>query len=137
MATFDNYDFVGWATKNDIRCTDGRTIRKDAFKHNDGEIVPMVWNHQHNDPTNVLGKCLLVNEPGGVRAYGMFNETENGQYAKMLVQHKDISGLSIFANQLSQQGGDVLHGDIKEVSLVLAGANPGAKITNIIKHGAL
>lgn len=137
MATFDNYDFVGWATKNDIRCTDGRTIRKDAFKHNDGEIVPMVWNHQHNDPTNVLGKCLLVNEPGGVRAYGMFNETENGQYAKMLVQHKDISGLSIFANQLSQQGGDVLHGDIKEVSLVLAGANPGAKITNVIKHGAL
>lgn len=137
MATFDNYDFVGWATKNDIRCTDGRTIRKDAFKHNDGEVVPMVWNHQHNDPTNVLGKCLLVNEPGGVRAYGMFNETENGQYAKMLVQHKDISGLSIFANQLSQQGGDVLHGDIKEVSLVLAGANPGAKITNIIKHGAL
>ena len=130
-----NYDFSGWATRNDLRCSDGRTIRKDAFKHNDGQWVPLVWNHLHNDPDNVLGKALLKNKPEGVRAYGFFNDTPRGQNAKIQLQHGDIRYLSIYANHLKQNGGDVLHGDIREVSLVLAGANPGAYIDDVIAHG--
>lgn len=129
------FDFSGWATKNDLRCSDGRTIRKDAFKHNDGETVPLVWNHQHNDPLNVLGHALLENRDEGVYAYCTFNETEAGQNARLLVEHGDVSALSIYANQLKQNGSDVLHGAIREVSLVLAGANPGAFIDSIIAHG--
>lgn len=126
--TFENYDFSGWATKNDILCSDGRTIRRDAFKDNDGQIVPLVWGHSHDDPTNVLGHALLVNKPEGVRAYGKFNSTTKGQHAKQAVIDGDVTHLSIYANKLRQNGGDVLHGDIKEVSLVLAGANIGALI---------
>lgn len=129
------YDFSGWATKNGLRCSDGRTIMKDAFLHNDGQTVPLVWNHQHNDHMNILGHALLENRQEGVYAYCVFNETESGQNAKQLVEHGDVSALSIYANQLKQQGGNVLHGAIKEVSLVLAGANPGAFIDSIIRHG--
>lgn len=133
--TLENYDFSGWATKNDIKCSDGRTIRQNAFKDNDGQIVPLVWGHVHDDPTNVLGHALLVNKPEGVRAYGKFNDTEKAQHAKALVMNRDITNLSIYANKLRQKGGDVLHGDIKEVSLVLAGANIGAFIdVPIIEH---
>ncbi len=132
----ENYDFSGWATKNDIRCTDGRTIRQDAFKENDGQIVPLVWGHVHDDPTNVLGHALLVNKPEGVRAYGKFNDTEKAQHARSAVLNRDVTHLSIYANKLKQKGGDVLHGDIKEVSLVLAGANIGALIdVPFIEHG--
>ena len=129
------YDFSGWATKNGLRCSDGRTIMKDAFLHNDGQTVPLVWNHQHNDHMNILGHALLENRQEGVYAYCVFNETESGQNAKQLVEHGDVSALSIYANQLKQHGGNVLHGAIKEVSLVLAGANPGAFIDSIIRHG--
>ena len=129
------YDFSGWATRNNLKCSDGRTILKDAFKHNDGQTVPLVWNHQHNDPLNILGHALLENRPEGVYAYCTFNETDAGKNAKELVQHGDVCALSIYANQLKQQGGNVLHGAIREVSLVLAGANPGAFIDSIIKHG--
>lgn len=129
------YDFSGWATKNNLKCSDGRVIIRDAFKHNDGHKVPLVWNHQHNDPLNVLGHALLENREEGVYAYCTFNETEAGRNAKQLVQHGDVSALSIYANRLKQQGSNVLHGDIREVSLVLAGANPGAFIDSIIKHG--
>ena len=129
------YDFSGWATKNGLRCSDGRTIMKDAFLHNDGQTVPLVWNHQHNDHMNILGHALLENRQEGVYAYCVFNETESGQNAKQLVEHGDVSALSIYANQLKQQGGNVIHGAIKEVSLVLAGANPGAFIDSIIRHG--
>jgi len=129
------YDFSGWATKNDMLCSDGRTIRRDAFKHNDGQKVPLVWNHQHKDATNVLGHALLENREEGVYAYCTFNETESGQNAKMLVQHGDITALSIYANKLKQMAGDVLHGAICEVSLVLAGANPGAFIDSVLAHG--
>ena len=129
------YDFSGWATKNDILCTDGRTIRRDAFKDCDGKTVPLVWNHQHNDPENVLGKALLHNEEEGVRAYCSFNDTRKGQSAKMMVLHGDVDSLSIYANRLKQEGGNVLHGEIKEVSLVLAGANSGAHIDEVIRHG--
>lgn len=131
------YDFSGWATKNDILCTDGRTIRKDAFKHCDGKTVPLVWNHQHNDPENVLGQALLHNEDEGVRAYCSFNETRRAQSAKIAVLHGDVDSLSICANHLKQEGGNVLHGDIKEVSLVLAGANDGAHIDEVIRHGEI
>lgn len=131
----EKYDFSGWATRNDLRCSDGRTIRKDAFKHNDGQTVPLVWNHQHNESFNVLGHALLENRSEGVYAYCKFNDTESGQNAKLLVEHGDVNQLSIYANQLQQQGGNVLHGAIREVSLVLAGANPGAFIDSIIKHG--
>lgn len=130
-----SFDFSGWATRNDIKCSDGRTIRKDAFKHCDGQTVPLVWNHNHADADNVLGKALLQNRKEGVYAYCSFNNTENGQNAKELVRHGDIVSLSIYANQLKQNGGDVIHGAIREVSLVLAGANPGAKIENVIAHG--
>ena len=128
------YDFCGWATKNDLKCSDGRTIRRDAFKDNDGGRVPLVWNHQHNDVNNVLGHADLQNRSEGVYAYCKFNETESGQSAKQLVEHGDVVSLSIYANQLKQQGGNVLHGNIREVSLVLAGANPGAFIEDIIRH---
>ena len=129
------YDFSGWATKNNLRCSDGRTILRDAFKHNDGQTVPLVWNHQHNDPLNVLGHALLENRDSGVYAYCTFNDTEAGKNAKTLVQHGDVTALSIYANQLKQKGGNVEHGTIREVSLVLAGANPGAFIDSILSHG--
>lgn len=132
-----NYDFSGWATKNDLRCSDGRTIRKDAFKNNDGQTVPLVWNHDHNDPMNVLGHALLENRDEGVYAYCTFNDTAAGQNARQLVQHGDVTALSIYANQLKQYGGDVIHGAIREVSLVLAGANPGAFIDAVLEHGEL
>lgn len=128
-------DFSGWATRNDIRCSDGRVIRRDAFKDNDGETVPLVWNHQHNDPLNVLGHAMLQNRDSGVYAYCTFNDTEAGQAAKKMVEHGDITHLSIYANRLKQKGSDVLHGAIREVSLVLAGANPGAYIDSIMSHG--
>ena len=129
------YDFSGWATRNNLRCSDGRTIMKDAFKHNDGQTVPLVWNHQHNDPLNVLGHALLENRDEGVYAYCKLNETESGKNAKLLVEHGDVSALSIYANQLKQQGSNVIHGAIREVSLVLAGANPGAFIDSVMRHG--
>lgn len=129
------YDFSGWATRNNLRCSDGRTIMKDAFKHNDGQTVPLVWNHQHNDPLNVLGHALLENRDEGVYAYCTFNETESGKNAKLLIEHGDVSALSIYANQLKQQGSNVIHGAIREVSLVLAGANPGAFIDSVMRHG--
>lgn len=128
------YDFSGWATKNNLRCSDGRTIMKDAFKEQSGRTVPLVWNHLHNDPLNVLGHALLENRDAGVYAYCKFNDTESGKDAKMLVEHGDVTALSIYANQLKQDGGNVLHGAIREVSLVLAGANPGALIDSIICH---
>lgn len=131
----EKYDFSGWATRNNLKCSDGRTILKDAFKENDGQKVPLVWNHQHNNPLNVLGHALLKNRDEGVYAYCVFNETESGQNTKLLVEHGDVSALSIFANQLKQQGANVLHGAIREVSLVLAGANPGAFIDSVIRHG--
>lgn len=126
------FDFSGWATKNDLKCSDGRIIRSNAFKDNDGETVPLVWNHQHNDNFNVLGHALLENRAEGVYAYCSFNDSEAGQNAKMLVEHGDVNALSIYANQLKQHGSDVIHGAIREVSLVLAGANPGAFIDNVV-----
>lgn len=129
------YDFSGWATKNDLQCSDGRTIRRDAFKDNDGQTVPLVWNHQHNDSQNILGHALLENRPEGVYAYCKFNDTPAGKNAKMLVEHGDVSALSIYANRLKQNQGNVTHGVIREVSLVLAGANPGAFIDSIMRHG--
>lgn len=128
------FDFSGWATKNDLKCNDGRIIRHGAFKENDGRTVPLVWNHQHNEIENTLGHALLENRDDGVYAYCSFNESERGQKAKLLVQHGDITALSIWANQLKQAGSDVLHGVIREVSLVLAGANPGAFIDSILEH---
>ena len=129
------YDFSGWATKNNIKCSDGRTILRDAFKHNDGQTVPLVWNHQHNESANVLGHAVLENREEGVYAYCTFNDTEAGKNAKLLVEHGDVTALSIYANKLKQNGGNVMHGTIREVSLVLAGANPGAFIDNVIRHG--
>ena len=129
------FDFSGWATRNNLKCSDGRTILKDAFKANDGQTVPLVWNHQHNDSFNVLGHALLENRDDGVYAYCKFNDTEAGKNAKLLVEHGDVSALSIYANQLKQQGGNVHHGEIREVSLVLAGANPGAFIDSVMQHG--
>ena len=128
------YDFSGWATKNGLKCSDGRTIMKDAFIDNDGKTVPLVWNHQHNDPSNVLGHALLQNRDEGVYAYCNFNDTESGAIAKALVQHGDIVSLSIYANQLKQSGSNVMHGMIREVSLVHAGANPGAYIDEVVSH---
>lgn len=128
-------DFSGWATRNDLKCSDGRVIRRDAFKHDDGIKVPLVWNHQHYDPRNVLGHAWLENRPEGVYTYGFFNDSESGEIGKILVKHGDICALSIYANQLQQRGCDVLHGEIREVSLVHAGANPGAFIDSMLKHG--
>ena len=130
-----NYDFSGWATVNDVLCSDGRVIRQDAFKHCDGMTVPLVWNHKHGEVTNVLGHALLENKPEGVYTYCTFNDSINGQTAKELVKHGDVVALSIFANQLKQRGSDVIHGAIREVSLVLAGANPKAYIENVMAHG--
>ena len=130
----DKFDFSGWATRNDLLCGDGRTIRKNAFKDNDGQKVPLVWNHQHDAPDNVLGHALLENREDGVYAYCTFNDTESGQAAKKLVQHGDVRSLSIYANKLKQIGGDVVHGTIRELSLILAGANPGAFIDCVLSH---
>ena len=128
------YDFSGWATRNNVMCSDGRVIRKDAFKDNNGQKVPLVWNHQHNNPDNVLGHAILENRDEGVYAYCTFNQSEAGKNAKLLVEHGDISALSIYANQLQQAGPNVMHGNIREVSLVLAGANPKAFIESVMQH---
>ena len=130
------YDFSGWATRANLKCSDGRTIMRDAFKQNDGQKVPLVWNHQHDDPNEVLGHALLENREDGVYAYCSLNDTEAGKTAKLLIEHGDISALSIYANQLKQNMSNVVHGNIREVSLVLAGANPGASIQSVIQHGA-
>lgn len=129
------YDFCGYATRNDLLCADGRTIRKDAFKNQDGQDVPLVWNHNHDTPDNILGLAHLENRDDGVYAYCEFNENESGKTARELVRHGDVRSLSIFANKLQQVGNDVMHGIIREVSLVLAGANPGAFIENVLVHG--
>ena len=129
------YDFSGWATRANVKCSDGRVIMPNAFAHNDGNKVPLVWNHRHNDPLNVLGHAYLENRDEGVYAYCKFNETEAGKNTKIQVEHGDITALSIYANHLKQRGADVLHGEIREVSLVLAGANPSAYIDSVIRHG--
>ena len=129
------YDFAGWATKANMRCSDGLTIMDNAFADNDGETVPLVWNHEHSDANNVLGHAMLQNRNGGVYAYCTFNKTPNGQNAKEMVKNGDITQLSIYANKLKKRNNCVMHGDIKEVSLVLAGANPGAHIEDVICHG--
>ena len=129
-------DFSGYATRNDLLCGDGRTIRKNAFKDNDGCTVPLVWNHEHNDPDAVLGHAVLENRDDGVYAYGFFNDTEQGRTGKKLVDNGDVRSLSIWANQLKQMGNDVIHGNIRELSLVLAGANPGAYVDFVMAHGA-
>ena len=131
----ERYDFSGWATRNNLLCADGRTIRKDAFKNNDGQTVPLVWNHGHNDPDNILGHALLENRDEGVYAYCTFNESDSGKAAKEAVRHGDVKSLSIYANKLKQSGNDVLHGMIREVSIVMAGANPGAFIDAVMLHG--
>lgn len=130
----NEFDFCGWASKNNLRCSDGRIIRKDAFKHNDGETVPLVWNHNHTDPYRIIGHARLENRDEGVYAFGKFNDTDLGKTAKIYVEHGDITQMSIYANQLQQQGDNVIHGSIREVSLVLAGANPGAYIESVVKH---
>ena len=130
-----NFDFSGWATKNDLKCKDGRTIRRDAFKVNDGKRVPLIWNHQHGDPSAVLGHAYLTNRDEGVWADCAFNKTQNGKDAYECVKHGDVEALSIHATDIIQEGGDVLHGVIREVSLVLAGANPGAFIESVFSHG--
>ena len=131
----DKFDFSGWATRNDLLCGDGRTIRKDAFRDNDGQTVPLIWNHDHGNQEAVLGHALLENRDEGVYAYCKFNDTEQGQNAKTLVKHGDVRSLSIYANKLKQVGKDVIHGSIRELSLVLAGANPGAYIDFVMAHG--
>lgn len=131
----EKFDFCGWASKNNLRCSDGRIIRKDAFKHNDGETVPLVWNHDHTDPYRIVGHARLENREEGVYAYCKLNDTDLGKTARIYVEHGDITQMSIYANQLQQQGDNVIHGSIREVSLVLAGANPGAYIESIVKHG--
>lgn len=131
----EKFDFCGWASKNNLRCSDGRIIRKDAFKQNDGETVPLVWNHNHTDPYRIVGHARLENREEGVYAYCKLNDTDLGKTARIYVEHGDITQMSIYANQLQQQGDNVIHGSIREVSLVLAGANPGAYIESIVKHG--
>jgi hypothetical protein len=133
--SMSNYDFSGWATRNDLLCGDGRTIRKNAFKNNDGATVPLVWNHEHNNPNAVLGHAVLENRDDGVYAYGTFNDTEQGRTAKKIVQNGDVRSLSIWANKLKQMGNDVIHGNIRELSLVLAGSNPGAYVDFVMAHG--
>lgn len=130
-----DYDFSGWATRANIKCSDGRTIMPNAFKDNDGQTVPLVWNHRHDDPEHVLGHALLENRDEGVYAYGKFNDTAAGRTAKELVKNGDIDSMSIYANQLKEKLSAVIHGNIREVSLVLAGANIGAKIENVLAHG--
>ena len=129
------YDFGGWATKNNLRCSDGLTIMQNAFQENDGKTVPLIWNHTHNEPSNVLGHAILENRDEGVYAYCTFNNTPAGNDAKEMVKHGDIKALSIYANQLKKQNNCVMHGQIREVSLVLAGANPGAYIDKVLIHG--
>lgn len=129
------YNFCGWATKNDLTCSDGRIIRHGAFKHNDGKKVPLCWNHDHTDPYRVVGHAILEHRDEGVYAYGYLNDSDLGKTAKIYIEHGDITQMSIYANKLKQQGPNVMHGDIREVSLVLAGANPGACIENVIMHG--
>lgn len=129
------FDFCGWATRNNTKCSDGLTIMKDAFKDCDGLTVPLCWGHNHDDPTRVLGHALLENREDGVYTYCKFNDTEQGQNAKLLVEHGDVTALSIYANKLKKQGNFVMHGAIREVSLVLAGANPGAYIETVLAHG--
>lgn len=129
------FDFSGWATRNDLLCGDGRTIRRNAFKDNDGQTVPLIWNHDHANPNAIIGHALLKNREDGVYAYCTLNDTESGQQAKKLVEHGDVRSLSIYANNLKQIGGDVVHGTIRELSLVLAGANPGAFIDTVMAHG--
>ena len=131
----EKYDFSGYATRNDLLCSDGRTIRRDAFKHCDGQTVPLVYSHNHNDPDNILGHALLENREDGVYAYCTFNESDSAKAMKEAVRHGDVRSLSIYANKLKQAGGDVLHGFIREVSIVLAGANPGAFIDSVMLHG--
>jgi HK97 family phage prohead protease len=128
------YDFAGWVTKNDIRCSDGVTIKHDAFKDNDGQQVPLVWNHDYNSPNNVLGYVQLQNKEQGVYGYGFFNDSEEANHARELVKHGDVSSMSIGARKLKRNGSDIIHGSIYEVSLVLAGANPGAMIETIMEH---
>ena len=128
------FDFSGWATRNDLRCSDGRVIRRDAFKDNDRDVVPLIWQHDHSSPANVIGHALLQNREDGVYAYCSLNNNERGEAARQAVLHGDIDSLSIYANQLQQNGHDVVHGVIREVSLVMHGANPGAYIDNIIQH---
>ena len=130
----NDYDFGGWATKANLRCSDGRTIMRNAFADQDGATVPLIWNHQHNEPENVLGHALLENRDEGVYAYCKFNNTKGGQMGREMVRNGDVTQLSIYANKLKQQGGNVLHGDICEVSLVLKGANPGASINSVLCH---
>lgn len=130
----NNYDFCGWATRNDLRCSDGRIIRRNAFKHNDGDKVPLIWNHDHSSPSKLVGHCILENRDEGVYTYGYLNNSKSAQEAREGLLHGDIDSLSIYANHLQQNGSEVLHGSIKEVSLVLAGANPGARIENVIEH---
>ena len=127
-------DFSGWATRNDLRCGDGRVIKKDAFKDNDGKTVSLIWNHDHDNPEAVLGHALLENRDEGVYAYCTFNDTPTGAHARELVKHGDVTSLSIYANKLKQKGNDVIHGQIRELSLVLAGANPGAYIDYVMAH---
>ena len=134
MGIDSNYDFSGWATRANMKCSDGRTIMQNAFADQDGQIVPLVWNHQHNDASNVLGHALLENRNEGVYAYCTFNDSESGRMGKEMVKHGDVNQLSIYANKLKQQGGNVIHGAIRELSLVLAGANPGAYIDSIMCH---
>lgn len=131
-----DYDFAGWVTKNDIRCSDGVTIRHDCFSDNDRAKVPLVWEHSHNDPENVLGHVILHNQDKGVYGFGYFNDTDKAKSARELIKHGDISSMSIAANKIKKQGQNVIHGNIFEVSLVLAGANPGALIEDIVSHGA-
>lgn len=132
---YKNYDFGGWATKNDLLCSDGRIIRKDAFRDQNNAKVPLVWNHAHNDPRNVLGHAYLANKKDGVYAYCYLNDTEDAKVARSLIKHGDIDRMSIHATKLKQNGPNVMHGEIKEVSLVIAGANPGASIDNVLIHG--
>ena len=131
----NEFDFSGYATRNDLLCGDGRIIRKNAFINDDGQTVPMIWNHDHTKPDAVLGHALLENRDDGVYAYCKFNDTEAGQNAKKLVEHGDVRSLSIYANKLKQRGNEVIHGVIRELSLVLAGANPGASIDFVMAHG--
>lgn len=134
MDRVDGYDFAGYVTKNDVRCSDGAIIRHNAFKDQDGERVPLVWMHQHNDIGNVLGNVLLQNRPDGVYGYGSLNETEGADIARAILKHDDVASMSIWANKLTRSGSDVIHGTIREVSLVLAGANPEARIEEVLSH---
>ena len=137
MSKKNKYDFAGWATKYNIGCSDGRTILKGAFAHCDEIVVPLVWNHTYDNPENIIGNAKLVNSDEGVYTYCSFNDTSTAETAKSLVKHGDITSLSIYANHLKQAGNIVMHGDIKEVSLVLAGANPGASIQEVLVHGEI